>query len=146
MKTAKSKKTASKYEELTEQEILNRLLAGMTASVDPNKIFYVGTNQAGETIYKLAGKKLAANQAATLRSEAQMLQKMQIWKLFTETLKNEAHQRMWEGMKTLDDSHYGKTLLHAISVFTIIVDKLQQIQPETPKTHVYEPRTRLSTE
>lgn len=140
---AKSKKEVSS---LTEQEILNSLLAGMTASVDPNRVFYVGTNQAGETIYKLAGKKLPANQAATLRSEAQMLQKMQIWKLFTETLKNEAHQRMWEGMKTLDDSHYGKTLLHAISVFTIIVDKLQQIQPETPKTHVYGPQTRLSTE
>lgn len=142
MKAVKSKKAAS---ELSEQELLNKLLADMTASVDPNKVFYVGTNQAGETIYRLAGKKLTSNQSSLLRNEAQMLQKMQLWKIFTETLKNEAHQRMWEGMKTLEDSHYGKTMLHAISVFTIIVDKLLQVQPETPKTHVYEPRPKLST-
>lgn len=143
MRQVKSKKPAV---EMSEQELLNKLLADMTSSIDPNKVFYVGTNQAGENVYRLAGKKLNSNQSSLLRNEAQMLQKMQLWKIFTETLKNEAHQRMWEKMVTLEDAHYGKALLHAVSVFTIIVDKLQQIQPEQPKTHMYEPRNRLSTE
>jgi hypothetical protein len=141
MRQAKSKKLAV---ELSEQEILNKLLANMTSSIDPNKVFYVGTNN-GENVYRLAGKKLNAGQASLLRNEAQMLEKMQLWKIFTETLKNEAHQRMWEKMVTLEDSHYGKALLHAISVFSIIVEKLQQIEITPKPPHVYEPRPHLST-
>lgn len=142
MKQAKSRKQEDRN--LSEDEILNLLLAKKTKSIDPNRVFFTGTAQNGENIYRLAGKKLTPTQASLLKGEAQMLSHMQLWKIFTETLRNEAHLRMWEKMLSLEDSHYGKTLLHAISIFETIVEKLQNIAIEPQKPHAYGSKPTLS--
>lgn len=142
MKPEKSKKENN----LTEKEILTTLLSEMTGAIDPNKVFYVGSNTAGEIIYKLAGKKLTPVQSSLLRNEAQMISKMQLWKIMTETLRNTARLKMFEKSETFDDMRWGKAMLYNVDVMETIVNKLQEIQPEKPKTHVYEPRNKAPTE
>ena len=140
MKRAKSEK----QDDRTEEDILYELLAKKTRAIDPNKVFYVGTATDGSVIYRLAGKKLPDNIASQLRTEAQVIKKMSLWKILTETLRHEAHQRMFEKMVSLDDSHYGKTMLHSIGVFETIVDKLCELKSSQPAPHVYGKRPELS--
>ena len=140
MKQAKS----AKQDDKSEEDILYELLSKKTKAIDPNKVFYVGASTDGNIIYRLAGKKLPDNVASQLRTEAQVLKKMTLWKILTETLRHEAHLRMFEKMVTLDDAHYGKTLLHSISIFETIVDKLCEISSTQPNPHVYGARPKLS--
>ncbi len=121
----------------SEEDILYELLSKKTKAIDPNKVFYVGASTDGNIIYRLAGKKLPDNVASQLRTEAQVIKKMTLWKILTETLRHETHQRMFEKMVTLDDAHYGKTMLHSIGVFETIVDKLCEMKSTQPNPHVY---------
>ena len=146
MKREKSKSQS----ELSEKEILNKLLAEKFNSIDPNQVIFVGANTAppGEVVCRIAGKKINTNQASQLRNEAQMLKKMQLWKIITETLKNTARLKMFERSESFDDMKYGKSMLYSCDVMEQIVDKLCVIQLEPSKTHVYEPRndpSKLST-
>lgn len=134
-----------KLEELNEQEILQKLLADKVKSIDPNYVFSGIMGQDGSITYKLAGKKLNTNQVSLLRNEAQMFQKTQLWKIFTETLRNQAHLKLFEKMNSLEDSHFGKALLQSITVFETIMDNIQKVQIEQQPPHVYEPRQKLST-
>jgi hypothetical protein len=137
MKQAKSKKQVV---ELSEQEALTRLLGDKFNAIDPNKVVFVGTNSQGENVYRIAGKKLSPNQASLLRNEAQMIQKMQLWKVITETLKNTARLKMFEKSESFDDMRYGKAMLYNCDVMEQIVNKLAEVPTEQPKPHVYEPR------
>lgn len=130
-------KKQKNQDDRSEEDILYELLSKKTKAIDPNKVFYVGASTDGNTIYRLAGKKLPDNVASQLRTEAQIIKKMTLWKILTETLRHEAHQRMFEKMVTLDDAHYGKTMLHSIGVFETIVDKLYEIKSSQPNPHVY---------
>lgn len=136
---------SAKQDDRSEEDILYELLSKKTKAIDPNKVFYVGASTDGNTIYRLAGKKLPDNVASQLRAEAQVIKKMTLWKILTETLRHEAHQRMFEKMQTLEDSHYGKTMLHNIGVQEIIIDKLCEIKSNQPNPHVYGERPKLST-
>lgn len=140
MRQAKSKKEENR----TEEDILYELLAKKTQAIDPNKVFYVGTATDGNMVYKLAGKKLPSNMASQLRTEAQVFKKMSLYKILTETLRHEAHLRMFEQMKTIEDSHYGKTMLHNIGVTETIVDKLCDIPAVAPAPQQYGSRPRMA--
>lgn len=135
---------SAKQDDSTEEDILYELLSKKTKAIDPNKVFYVGASTDGNTVYRLAGKKLPDNVASQLRTEAQVIKKMTLWKILTETLRHEAHQRMFEKMQTLDDSHYGKTMLHNIGVQEIIVDKLCEIRINQNPPKKYGERPELS--
>lgn len=143
MRQVKSKKLAV---EISEQEILQKLLADKVKSIDPNRVFTGIVGPDGSITYRLGGKKLNSTQSATLRNEAQMLQKMQLWKVITETLRNQAHLKLFEKMNSLDDSHFGKAMLQCITVFETIVANIEKVQVEQPKPHVYGARPDLSTE
>lgn len=136
MTLAKSKKRVN-YEELSEQEILQRLLSDKVKAIDPNYVFQGIMGNNGVIEYRLAGKKLTSTTVATLRSEAQVIQKMMLWKIFIETLRNQAHIKLFEKMNSLDDSHFGKALLQSITIFETIVDNVQKATVETPAPHVY---------
>lgn len=142
MKRVKSKKEISEF---SEQEILQKLLSDKVKSINPNYVFQGIARADGQIDYRLAGKKLNPNQASLLRTEAQMLSKMELWKILTETLRNQAHLKLFEKMNSLEDSHFGKALLQSITVFETIVANVEKVQPETPKPHIYEPRQKLST-
>lgn len=134
MKQAKSKKLDV---ELSEQEILQKLLASKVKSIDPNYVFQGIMGQNGVIDYRLAGKKLSPAQVGTLRTEAQLLIKTTLWKVMTETLRNQAHLKLFEKMNSLDDSHFGKALLQSITIFETIVDNIKNAQTEVAPPHVY---------
>lgn len=142
MRQAKSKKLDA---ELDEKDILRKLLSDNYNAIDPNKVCFVGKNTAGETVVRIAGKKIAPGQASQLRNEAQMLQKMQLWKVITTTLENTARLKMFEQSQSFDDMKYGKTMLYNVDVTKQIVTKLSEIPEEQALPHVYEPRPKLST-
>jgi hypothetical protein len=140
---------SAKQDDRTEEDILYELLSKKTKAIDPNKVFWIGVAGDGVTVaMKLAGKKLPDNVASQLRNEAQMLSKMTLWKILTETLRHTAHQQMFEQMKTLEDSHYGKTMLFNVGVQERIVKGLCDIEKYKQPPRIYSQRptpTELST-
>lgn len=143
MKPAKSKKLAV---DMSEQEILQKLLADKVKSIDPNFVFQGIMGQDGQISYKLAGKKINPNQLATLRTEAQVFEKMQLYKIITETLRNQAHIKLFEKMNSLDDSHYGKAMLASILVVETIVSNIEKAQTQEHVPHNYAQGQKLSTD
>ena len=124
-----------KPEELTENELLYKLLQDKVGLITPHNVFSFkeGQNSAGERIvnYSLAGKKIHPNQANTLRSEAKLIQDTLLFKVFTDTLSTLAHKDMFTEMKTLEDQHYGKAILTAVDIFQKIVESLVQMPSYT---------------
>lgn len=120
---------------MSENELLYALLKQKTGAVNPYDVFYfkVGQNSAGQEVktYHLGGKKITDHHASQLRADAKMFKKTYLYKVFTETLENEAKLHMFEGMKTLEDMHYGKALLHASSLFEKVVDILDTMDLST---------------
>lgn len=120
----KKKRTKADLDQLGTQDLIYELLAERVGAVDPNQVLYARRLESGKDAGKwtvmLGGKKLTANQAGNLRSEAQTLQRMQIWKIFTETLAHEANLRMFKKAQTERDLDWGKAILHAISIFETI--------------------------
>lgn len=121
-----------KIENKTENELLYALLKDKTGAVNPYNVFYfkVSQNSAGQEIktYHLGGKKIDMAHASQLRADAKMFKKTYLYKVLTETLENEAKLHMFEGMKTLDDLHYGKSLLHSVSIIRKIVGILDEME------------------
>lgn len=111
--------------EMDESELIFTLLADKVGSVDPKDVFYTKMIESGKHAGKyscmLGGKKLTDNQLSALQAEAQMFQETFLWKVFTQTLANEANLRMFKLAKTTDDMMWGKAILHSIGVFEAIV-------------------------
>lgn len=118
-------------EDMSEDEILYSLLKKKVGSVSKEDVFYFkdGQNSIGQkvTTYHLGGKKISPNVASQLRSEAKAFKTMQLYKVFTETMKNTAHLHMFTLMKTLDDQHYGKAILYSIDLMEKIIDSLDDM-------------------
>lgn len=131
MKQEKSKKV-SKLEQLDEHDLLISLLAEKTKAIDPNKVFWVGETKSGQVGYKLAGKSLTPQQAANLHTEAQVIAKMGLWKIMTETLRHTAHLKMFSKAENFDDMKWGKAMLYNIDVMETIVSKLESMEMKPP--------------
>lgn len=131
------KKVKINLEELPERELIYRLLSEKVGSVNPHEVFFAKQLTAGTNVGKwsctLGGKKLTANQLGNLISEAMMLEKMQLWKVFRETLAHEANLRMFKLAKNERDLDWGKAMLHSISVFETIVKAIQDAHVDEPK-------------
>ena len=124
--------------ELEADELIYKLLASKIGSVDPENVFFAKLMDSGPNAGKysatIGGKKITANQLNNLVQEAMMLERTQIWKLFTETTKHAADNSMFRASKTFEDMHYGKALLHAISLLETIVKSIQHAHvDEAPK-------------
>lgn len=127
-----------KPEEMDERDILYALLADKVGAVDPKDVFYAKKIESGKNagMYTslLGGKKLTANQLSQLQQEVGMLEQTLWWRMFTNTLPHEAELRMFKGMKTLEDSHFGKAILHAVGVAQTINDAIKNTLPEDTTT------------
>lgn len=125
-------------EETDERDILYTLLADMVGAVDPKDVFYAKKIESGQNAGKytatLGGKKLTANQLSQLQQEVSMLEQTMWWKMFTATLPHEAELRMFKGMKTLEDSHFGKAILHAVGVAQTINEAIKNTLPGDTQT------------
>lgn len=126
-----------KPEEMDERDILFTLLADMVGAVDPKDVFYAKRIESGKNAGKytctLGGKKLTANQLSQLQQEVGMIEQTLYWKMFTTTLPHEAELRMFKGMVTLEDSHFGKAILHAVGVAKTINDAIKHAVSEDTK-------------
>lgn len=123
-------KKKENLEELSDNELIYRLLADRVGAVDPHEVFNYATGANGKNVCKLGGKKLTKNQLGNLQSEVMMLEKMELWKVFTQTLAHEANLRMFKQAKTERDLDWGKAILHSISIFETLLKVLQNAQME----------------
>ena len=115
-------------EEMSENELLFALLSKKTGAIDPYKVISIRKGAGAEPYqYYVGGKKVSGPQAQNLRSEAQVIKQMSLYKLLTETLRQLAHLSMFENMKTLDDQHYGKAMLHCGTTIEQIVNLVGEI-------------------
>lgn len=134
----KKKVTPERLEKMEEQEILYTLLAEKVGAVDPRDVFYAKRIDTGKNAGKytalLGGRKLTSHQLSQLQQEVGILEKTLWWKMVTDTLTHEAKLRMFKGMKTLDDSHFGKAILHAVGVIETVNDAIKHIAPDDTKT------------
>lgn len=126
-----------KPEDMDERDILFALLADKVGAVDPKDVFYAKKMESGPNTGKytatLGGKKLTANQLSQLQQEVGMIEQTLWWKMVTNTLPREAELRMFKGMKTLEDSHFGKAILHAVGVMETINDSIKHALAEDVK-------------
>lgn len=124
---------AKNPEEMSEHDILYTLLADRVGAVDPQDVFYAKKIEQGQNAGKytaiLGGKKLTANQLSQLQQEVGLIENTLWWKMVTNTLPHEAQLRMFKGMKTLEDSHFGKAILHAVGVMETINDSIKNTLP-----------------
>lgn len=127
-------KNKPKIEQMSEQELIFTLLSEKVGAVNPKDIFYSKRIDAGKNAGKfsctIAGKKISAVQSKNLQAEALTLDKMQLWKLFTETLVHEAQLRMFKLSKTERDLDWGKAILHSVSVMETILKAVKNVNIE----------------
>lgn len=120
--------------DITQDEVLHTLLAGMVGTVDPHSIFYAKVIERGQNAGKygcsVGGKRINPIQVKNLQDEVKMLEQMQLWKIFTETLKHEAEMRMFTHAKTTEDMFWGKAILHSISIFKSINTSIRNAEME----------------
>lgn len=129
-------KKKDKILEMSESELLYELLWKKYNVLDIHKLIHVGQSDAGWSV-KLGGKAVKGAELTNLQSEAQLIKQTQLWKMMVEAKKNAAHTYMFTGMKTLEDSHYGKAILYALSVDDQIFSALESIK-ETKPPHSYQ--------
>lgn len=126
------KRTKADLEQLDTNALIYELLAERVGAVDPHFVFYAKKIDSGKDAGKysatLGSKKLTPNQVLNLRTEAQTLEKMELWKLFTQTLAHDANLRMFRQAKTERDLDWGKAILYSISIFEAIVNALKSEQ------------------
>ncbi len=127
------KKKKENLEELDTNALIYRLLSDRVGAVNPHEVFYA-TEVRGKYHCILGGKKLTKNQLGNLQSETMLLEKMELWKVFTQTLAHEANMRMFKQAKTERDLDWGKAILHAISIMETLVKAIQNAQVEELST------------
>ena len=115
-------------EEMSENELLFALLSKKTGAIDPYKVISIRKGAGNEPYqYFVGGKKVSSLQGQNLRTEAQVIKQMGLYKLLTDTLRQLAHLSMFENMKTLEDQHYGKAMLHCSTSIEQIINLLADI-------------------
>lgn len=131
-----AKKKIDKFPEMSESELLYELLWKKYNAIDLHKLIHVGQSSDGLWSVKVGGKVIKGTELTNLQNEAQMIKQTQLWKMMVEAKKNAAHAYMFTQMKTLDDSHYGKTMLYNLSIDEQIFLALENVH-EAPKPHAY---------
>lgn len=104
-----------------EDEQLIRILLKKIGPVDMDLVIGEMAHS-GKHLIKLNDKRIEDNEALALKREAELLEQMKIFKIFTETLRYQAQARMFEQSQKSEDVYIsGKFLLHAISTLEYIV-------------------------
>lgn len=71
------------------------------------------------------GKKIELNELKKIREEALTIKNSYLWKIITNSLKEEARLTMNERSASFEDMRSGKLLLYAISLQEKIIDKFK---------------------
>ena len=109
-----------KVDQQTDDQLM-RLLLKKIGPVDMDLVIGEIAHQ-GKHLIKLNDKRVEDGEAIALKNEADLLSNMRLFKIFTETLRYQAHVRMFqESQKSEDVFIAGKYLLHAISTLEHLV-------------------------
>ena len=74
----------------------------------------------------LGGIKLSEQEVKNLDAEVQYFKSLRLYKIFTETVREQARLTMFENAKTFDDMKSGKAMLHAIGVLESILNAVEK--------------------
>lgn len=104
------------------QQVINWLLKYLLCSIDVNQV--ITQNKVG--LLMVNNEQLSNSEISNLQSEIKFLKTTRIWKILTETLKDQARQVMFERATTFDDMKNGKMMLYNIDVQEKIVEIIEQ--------------------
>ncbi len=107
----------------TDQSFKNEVLAHLFSTVDPD--FILRWTKTGLFI---RGEQLGSDQIANLQSEAKLFKSTKLWKILTQTLAQDAMERMFFASKDFNDMMAGKLLLFAISTQETIINRIESIK------------------
>ena len=77
--------------------------------------------------YLLGGEKVSKEYLSRLKSDANILKDMEIWKIFEHTIRAQAHKAMFVKSENFEDVLAGKLMLYNLDVQRKIVDTLSEI-------------------
>lgn len=80
----------------------------------------------------LNGKRLVDKDIVEFQNEIKVLEKLRIWRVYTETLRDQAKQRMFEKSVTYDDMWSGKMMLKNWEVVEDINKLIKTWKPIEP--------------
>lgn len=102
--------------------MLYELLSPLLNAPTPDLVWNTTYNQRSQTyISTLGGKKLTQNQSSQLQKEAEFISKTELFSVMCETLKVDAHRRMFETSQNLEDIFAGKMLLYALDIIEKVI-------------------------
>ena len=106
----------------TRIETENGLLKNLLCAVVPEDIFLI--DKSGK-IY-LGGYAITDKELKSLQEEISYLEKTRIWGVLTNTIANDARQRMFENAISFDDMRAGKMTLYAIALMKKVINLIKK--------------------
>ena len=106
------------------QKIFNLLNKHLYCTVEPDSIITTGKINGKEILY-LHGKALEEAEIKNLQQEIKHLKSLWIWKIMTETLKDQAQQVMFVKSKDFNDMVAGKMMLYNLGVQERIIKLIE---------------------
>ena len=104
-----------------DQQLIGTLISKI-GPVDMGKVIAADRLPTGKYLIKLNGQRITDIEADNLKHEVEMFEQTSLYKMWTETLRYQAQQQMFEKSGKPDDVFVtGKMFLHAISTIEHIV-------------------------
>ena len=111
----------------------NWLLNKLSCSIDQKEIIIVRENN-GQVQVSLGQEKLSSTELRNLKSEADSLQRMRIWRIMQETVKQKAIEKAILQSTDFEQVLSGKLMLHNLGIQQSIIDLIQKLKdPESGK-------------
>lgn len=103
------------------QEEVHKKLVEMLGFIDYKSVITVSK----EGFLFIGKERIDESRLANLRSEAEFLEKSDIWKLLNETMRYSAYEMMFTKSKSIDDLMSGKMWIYHISTQQKILEMLK---------------------
>ncbi len=114
-----------RYEQLKLHEVdelADKKLNDLLGNFDVTKVVRLEKFPSGGGVVYIGGIKCDESRLANLKSEAEALEKFDIWGILQESLKESAERQMFVSSESLDDLKKGKSMLYTLSVQRNILD------------------------
>lgn len=111
----------------------NWLLNDLTCSIDQHQIIEVRDNN-GQVQVLLGQENLSLTELRNLKAEADSLQRMRIWSIMQETIKQKAIEKAVLQSTDFEQVLSGKLMLHNLGIQQSIIDLVKKLKdPEVAK-------------
>ena len=107
------------------QKIFNLLTKHLYCTVEPDAVMTSGKINGKEVLY-LHDKALEEAEIKNLQQEIKHLRSLWIWRIITETLKDQAQQVMFTKSKDFNDMVAGKMMLYNLGVQERIIKLIEE--------------------